>query len=84
MERRGVTAADLARTCRVKPTFIYAVLRGQCPLPEGRIDAVATALGLTAAEHARFRLESLAAYAPREVREALWRLLGEMGGRRRR
>ncbi len=83
MERRGVTAVDIANLCRVKPTFVYAVLRGECPLPEGRIDAIATLLSLNAADHARFRLEALAVYAPREVREALWKLQGE-GGRRKR
>jgi cyanate lyase len=72
MAKRGIKAVDMARVCKAKPTFVYAVLRGDRPLPEARIDAVAEALGLKAADRSVFRLEALAAYAPREVREALW------------
>ena len=84
MERRGISTAELARVCRVRPTFIYCVLRGESPLPEGRLESVASAFGLTGIERDRFRLEALATYAPREVREALWRFQAEAGKSRRR
>lgn len=79
-----MAVAELARLCRTHPTFIYRVLRGECALPMERLDSVATAFGLTGAERDRFRLEALAVYAPREVREALWRFQAEAGNRRRR
>jgi transcriptional regulator with XRE-family HTH domain len=79
MERRGISAAALARRLRIKPPFVFAVRKGERGIPPKRADAWADALDLAGLERRAFIIAALLPRCPEQIQE----YVRELEGRRK-
>jgi len=76
MERRGLSAAALARRLRVKPPFIFAVRKGERGIPPKRAEVWAEALELTGADRRTFIIAALLSKCPPQIQDYVRELEG--------
>jgi hypothetical protein len=69
MDRRGISAAALAKELGIKPPFVFAVKKGDRGIPPKRIDEWANALGLSGIERRMFIVAALLPKCPEPIRD---------------
>lgn len=76
MERRGLSAAALARRLGLKPPFVFAVKKGERGIPRKRVEAWAEALELTGADRRAFIIAALLSKCPPQIQDYVRELEG--------